>query len=193
MSRRSSAFDFTAAVRAVCSDMSARLPELAHIRLDRVAVGMRRARHREPHGVYATLTPLRFAGGAAIETRRGRRWRIAPLVDPAGQEYLYLLSFYLPRFLDLPLEGKLSTIVHELWHIGPMFDGDLRRHEGRCYAHGHSQREYNAAMDCLAQAWLAADPPEHLYDFLSRDFDQLRAEHGEIHGQRWPTPRLALA
>src|SRR4029453_13473942 len=103
--------------------------EARPIHLERVATGIRGARHRQPHGLYATLTPLRFADGATIDVRRGRRWRIEPIVDATGREYLYLLSFYLPRFLDLPLEGKLATIVHELWHIGPRFDGDLRRHQ----------------------------------------------------------------
>jgi hypothetical protein len=191
--RRPRGLDFTAAMRVLCADMAARLPELRHIRLDRVAVGLRHARHREPYGVYATLTPLRFAEGREFEVRRGRRRRIQALVDAAGCEYLYLLNFYLPRFLDLPLEAKLSTVVHELWHIGPRFDGDLRRHAGRCYAHGSSQRKYDAEMDRLAQRWLAADPPPHLYDFLSRDYDELRAEHGGVYGERWPAPRLLPA
>jgi hypothetical protein len=193
MPRRAQGFDVTAALRAICADMAARLPDLAHVQMPRVAVGLRHARHREPYGVYATLTPLRFAEGREHELRRGRRYRIQPLVDATGREYLYLLSFYVPRFLDLSLEDKLSTIVHELWHIGPRFDGDLRRHEGRCYAHGRSQREYDAAMDRLAQRWLAGDPPAHLYDFLSRDFDELRAEFGGVRGDRWPAPRLAPA
>ena len=97
---------------------------------DRVAIGICQTRNGAMHGVFATLTPLRFAGGRLDETVRGRRHRIQPLVDAAGQEFLYLLNFYLPRFLNLPLEEKLSTIVHELWHIGPQFDGDLRRHDG---------------------------------------------------------------
>jgi hypothetical protein len=125
--------------------------------------------------------------------RRGRGYRIQSLIDDQGGEFLYLLSFYLPRFLDLPLEGKLSTIVHELWHVGPLFDGDLRRHEGRCYAHGRSQRAYDAAMDRLAQQWLAADPPVHVYEFLAVGYDELRAEYGGVRGDRWPAPRLVPA
>jgi hypothetical protein len=193
MRGRAQGFDFTAAMRVVCADMAARLPQLRHVAMDRVAVGVRPARRRAPHGVYATLTPLRFPGGASQELRRARRYRIEGPLDGEGREFLYLVSFYLPRFLDLPLEEKLSTIVHELWHIGPAFDGDLRRHEGRCYAHGPSQRHYDAAMDRLAQAWLAADPPAHLYEFLARGYDELHAEHGGIRGERWPTPRIVPA
>jgi hypothetical protein len=190
---KSRGFDLTAALRRICVDMASRVPDLRHIDMERVGVGLRSARHREPHGVYATLTPLRFAEGRVLEMRRGRQWRIEPLVDGEGRELLYLLCFYVPRFLDMPLEGKLSTIAHELWHIGPAFDGDLRRHDGRCYAHGSSQRKYDAAMDRLAQRWLAADPPAHLYEFLGRSYDELVGEHGAVRGERWPVPRLTPA
>jgi hypothetical protein len=189
----SKGFDFTGAIRNVCADMTRRVPDLSHIDMPRVAIGICQTRNGAMHGVFATLTPLRFEGGRLDKTVRGRRHRIQPLVDATGQEFLYLLNFYLPRFLNLPLEEKLSTIVHELWHIGPEFDGDLRRHAGRCYAHGHSQREYNARMDRLTQQWLAADPPHHLYEFLESTFDELRAEHSGVRGQRWPTPRMMPA
>ncbi|MCA9237508.1 MAG: hypothetical protein KDA44_18670 [Planctomycetales bacterium] len=186
-------FDFTAAVRALCRDMIARLPELAHIDLPRVAIGVVQTRRDVTHGMYAALTPLRFEGGRTEGAVRGRRYRVQPLRDRAGQDYLYLLTFYLPRFLNTSLEEKLSTVLHELWHIGPAFDGDLRRHSGRCYAHGRSRKEYDAQMDRLAQRWLAQDPPLHLYDFLERSFEELHAEFGGVAGDRWPTPKLIPA
>lgn len=191
--RRSKGFDFTAAMRLVCVDISQRLPEMSHVTMERVAIGVCQTRNAAMHGVFATLTPLRFAGGAVEKKLRGRTMRIQPLVDGAGREFLYLLNFYLPRFLNLPLEEKLSTIVHELWHIGPQFDGDLRRHEGRCYAHGSSQRKYDELMDRLTRKWLASDPPAHLYEFLDREFLELSAEHGGIRGERWPAPRMVPA
>ena len=80
---------------------------------------------------------------------------------------LYILNFYLPRFLDLPLDEKLTTVAHELWHIGPRFDGDLRRFRGRCYAHSGSQRKYDAQVKRLVAAWLAAAPPAGMFEFLS--------------------------
>jgi hypothetical protein len=193
MPKPSKGFDFTAAVRVICVDMTRRLPDLSHIDMQRVAVGVCQTRNGASHGVFATLTPLRFEGGEVVKTLRGRRRRIQPLHDQAGQEFLYLLNFYLPRFLNLPLEEKLSTITHELWHIGPNFDGDLRRHAGRCYAHGHSQRKYDAHMDRLTQQWLALDPPPHLYEFLESTFDELAAEHGGVRGDRWPAPKILPA
>ena len=106
---------------------------------------------------------------------------------------LYLLSFYLPRFLERPFEEKLATVVHELWHIGPAFDGDLRRHPGRCYAHTHSQKQYDALVQKLAERWLALDPPAEIHAFLHSNFRQLEARYGRVFGQKIRTPRLLRA
>ena len=190
MESQSCGFDFTAAMRRLCLDMTVRLPELHHIDLNRVAISISQARNSESHGTYATLTPLRFESGATTKVVRGRRYGVEPVQSESGDEFLYILSFYLPRFLNTPLEENLSTVIHELWHISPAFDGDLRRHEGRCYAHGPSQKAYDALMDRLAQQWLALSPPEHLYEFLIGDFDELLAEHGGVTGSYWQAPKL---
>jgi hypothetical protein len=183
-------FDFTTAMRRLCADISARLGDFGHVDVHRVAFNVCQTRRDVNHGMYASLTPMRFAGGAEHKTIRGTSWGIEQLRDSVGQEYLYLLSFYLPRFQNLPLEEKLVTVFHELWHIAPEFNGDVRRHEGRCYAHGPSQREYDARMALLAQSWLGLNPPHHLYDFLSLTFAELVAEHGRVCGGRWRSPRL---
>lgn len=183
-------FDFTARMRLVCQDMTGRLPELGHIDLDRVLVCFKQARKRVPHGLFASLTPLRFAGGSATTIRRGRHFTIERLIDRAGREMLYVLGFYLPRFMDLKFREKLITIVHELWHISPAFDGDLRRHAGRCFAHTTSQKQYDAQMHRLAQRWLSLGPPEPLWGFLRGDMEELLARHGRIVGVKVPRPRL---
>ncbi len=186
-------FNFTQHMRSLCCDLTARLPDLAHIDMGRVAIRFCQARVRSRHGIYASLTPLRFEGGELLTRRRGRTWTVERLFDDAGREMLYLLSFYLPRFMERPLPHKLSTVVHELWHIGPAFDGDLRRHPGRCYAHTHSQREYDARMDELARKWLALEPSPETYDFLRHDFRALEACYGRVYGQKIRTPRLLRA
>lgn len=184
-------FDFTNSIRIVCDDMTRRVEELAHIDMQRVAVGFCQARKAVAHGLQASLTPLRFEGGAATKRIRGRTMTTQKLLDGSGRDYLYLLQFYLPRFLNHPLEEKLVTIVHELWHISPAFDGDIRRMKGRCYVHGSSQREFDEQAAQLARVWLAADPPEGIYEFLERDFATLAAEHGGVCGQRYPAPKLS--
>ena len=91
------------------------------------------------------------------------------------------------------MEEKLSTVVHELWHVGPRFDGDLRRHDGRCWAHGHSQEKYNAEARQLALRWLALGPPPQTHEFLRLRFGELARRHGRVFGQKIPTPKLIRA
>lgn len=188
--REVTGFDITRHVRQVAQDMVRSLPELAHIDCDRVAFAFCQTRKRVRHGLFASLTPMRFAAGATSGVRRGRRYGVQPVVDASGREMLYILRVYLPRFMDLDFREKLITILHELWHISPQFDGDLRRHEGRCYIHTSSQAEYDAEMGQLADRWLNLDPTTALYGFLQLSFAELHAAHGPVFGTKIPQPKL---
>jgi predicted metallopeptidase len=183
-------FDFTLHMRRLCAHMVVGLPELAHVDLSRVAISFCQARTRDPRGLFASLTPLRFAGGRTQTVRRGRRWGVQRLLDPGGREMLYLLNFYLPRFLDLEFREKLNTVLHELWHVGPRFDGDLRRFSGRCYAHSGSRKRFDRHVDRMVDRYLALDPPEALLAFLRCDFPTLVGRYGRVFGQRIAAPKL---
>jgi hypothetical protein len=184
-------FDYCVAMQLLGQHMVVSTPELAHVDFRQICVVFAQARKRVNYGLYASLTPLRFKDGSLTTTRRGRPYTIQRLYERSGQqEYLYILTFYLPRFQDLDLREKLITIFHELWHISPQFNGDIRRHRGRCYAHTGSQAKYDEHMARLADAWLAQQPPEALWSFLKLDFTQLQARWGRITGQRAARPRL---
>jgi hypothetical protein len=183
-------FDFTAHVRRVCVDVVDRLPELSHIDLARVAIAFCQTRKRVSHGIYASLTPMRFKNGSLVTRRSGRWYTLQRLFDEQRREQLYILSFYLPRFMEVGLREKISTIIHELWHVSPNFDGDVRRHAGRCYAHTGSQRNYDAQMNDLADRWLATGPPEEVYRFLKLSFRELQADHGRVIGTKIRRPTL---
>ncbi len=183
-------FDFTQHMRRLCVHLTTALPDLAHIDLVRVAIRFCQVRKAVRHGMLASLTPLRFEHGSRFTERRGRRWRIETVRDADGREMLYLLSFYLPRFCEYPFGEKLATVIHELWHIGPQFDGDLRRHPGRCYAHSPRQRDFDAHAEAMARKWLAQSPPPASYAFLQKSFQELVREHGTVIGHRIRTPRI---
>jgi hypothetical protein len=85
---RGRGFDFTAHMRRLCADMVARLDALRHVDLPRVAIGFCQARTPTRHGTYASLTPMRFAGGQMHASRRGRKWGVQRLYSPSGSEYL---------------------------------------------------------------------------------------------------------
>jgi hypothetical protein len=183
-------FDFTANMRRVVQAMVDQLVELQHIQLDRVAFSFGQARKRTQHGIYASLTPMRFQGGSLTTQRRGEPYTVQRLFNKSGHEMLYILTFYLPRFMEVDLDEKLVTILHELWHISPKFDGDLRRHPGRCYVHSHSQKDYDARMRVLASRWIRGQPPQILYDFLRLSFSELHRRYGRVYGTRVPHPKL---
>jgi len=183
-------FDFTAWAERLCRDLTRRVPDLRHIRMDWVALSFSQSRSPGRHGLYASVTPLRFPGGEPHITRRGRRWGVQRILGPDGREMLYLMTFYLPRFLNLPWREKLTTVAHELWHIGPESDGQLRRFAGRCHAHGHSQKAYDARVEELVDCYLAAHPPAELLAPLRHDFRHLRQQYGRVTGQRIRAPKL---
>ena len=183
-------FNFTQQMRLLCADMVRSLAQLQHIDLDRVAISFSQALKRVDHGFHASITPMRFEGGSLTSLRKGRKYRVERLYDQQNREMLYILSFYLPRFMDVDFHEKLVTIFHELWHISPQFDGDLRRHPGRYYAHSHSEAQYDAEMALLAKEYLALNPPETLLSFLRESYDQLHARTGRIYGMKISRPKL---
>ncbi len=187
MSRRG--FDFTGAMQLLCDDVVARTPDLAHVRMPHVAVAFAQARHRELHGLQAKLTPMRFEQGALTCRRSGHHWTVRRMFD-GEREILYILTFYLPRFLDQPLSEKLITVFHELFHISPRFDGDIRRMEGRYHVHTHSQKEYDRQMAVYSERYLASNPHEKTWGFLRSNFNDLVHHHGGVIGRKVPIPRL---
>jgi hypothetical protein len=135
------------------------------------------------------VTPLRFRHGQLVRIRDGVTYRVQRyFVD--GQEMLYLVTFCLPRFLDQSFDDKIITLFHELYHISPQFEGDLRRLDGRCALHSRSKREYDAQMAVLARSYLSSGADPTLHAFLRLDFAQLAHRHQHVVGVVVPRPRL---
>jgi len=182
-------FDYTHHMRALLVDILARTPDLAHINLEYVLLGISRARTRRPFGLQAKVTPMRFKHGALTQRRRGWIYQVQQF-SVNGVGMLYLLSFCLPRFQDLGFDEKMITIFHELFHISPEFNGDLRRHEGRYYQHSHSKKKYDLHMQKYVQAYFDSGPTLGLSDFLRFNFEELHERHGGVHGAMVPVPKL---
>jgi len=144
---------------------------------------------RDAQGLQARVTPLRFAKGQLQHQKRGFIYQIQRYVHD-HDEFLYLLTFCLPRYLDQDFDHKMVTLFHELYHIGPAFDGDLRRHEGRYHLHSHSKCDYDRLAADLARRYLADNPDPRLSSFLRLNFQQLCERHGKVIGVVVPRPKL---
>jgi hypothetical protein len=185
--------NLTGEMEKLIGDIVLRVPELSHIEPSRVLVCVASTRGGGVHGTYAKIHPLRFPGGGrTIETRRGLGKVVyaMPEVNYRGIDMLYIVYFLVPRFLNLPLREKLITIFHELYHISPQFDGDIRRFPGKNYAHGSSRKRYNSLMARLVEVYLGKLEDESLVGFLEGDMAAIRARHRVMVGRRFPAPRL---
>lgn len=182
-------WDFSTAMTCLCADIVARCPELSHIRMEQVLVTFTPSRNRSRYGLQARVTPLRFRHGA-LTRRQGTCEYQVQRFFVEGREILYLLTFCLPRFLDQNFLEKLTTIFHELYHINPAFDGDLRRHAGRYCLHTHSKASYDAHMHRLAQEYLRDHGQPHVYEFLRYDARKLSERYGGIVAAIVPRPKI---
>jgi hypothetical protein len=187
--------DFSAELDILSRDLCSRIPELSHIDPNLLLFSITRSRAEGTHGTYARIVPLRFAGGTREYTRRRGLWQETfrmPVLEHQQREIYYLITIFIPRFLRLSFEQKLSTIVHELYHISATCDGDIRRFSGRNFAHGSSRAAYNRIIRLLVDRYLAGHPPERLLSFLHFDENLWRQQQIRITGITTAVPRARL-
>jgi hypothetical protein len=115
-----------------------------------------------------------------------------PALSHQGREILYVIYFMIPRFLDRTFRDKLITIFHELYHISPRFDGDIRRFPGRNFAHGGSTKRYNRLMERFVDEYLQISGSTGLTAFLESGMSQLREKHSTIVGRKMVMPKIGV-
>jgi predicted metallopeptidase len=186
---RSQPFDFSAQMARLCADVAGRCETLQHVHMPRVLVTFTPSRNRSRYGLQARVTPLRFRNGALTRRHGAIEYQVQRFfVD--GREMLYLLTFCLPRFLDQSFDEKMVTVFHELFHVSPSFDGDLRRHPGRYAVHTHSKAHYDSHVAVLARQYVEDHPEPSLFTFLRAGYRELWDRHGGIVGTVVPRPKL---
>ncbi len=159
-----------------------RMPELAHIQPARILHGVSQARTRSRYGVYAQCHALRFKHGERELITRKCKF-VWPEIRLRGHEMLYYITYFLPRFLDQPPMERMKTLLHELYHISPKFNGDLRRFNGRNEFHGSVRDDFDGAVEKLAQR-AAKEIDLERFQFLKFTFDELGQRHGGIVGNK---------
>jgi hypothetical protein len=143
------------AVRLLIRDIARRLPELSHVRADRILVVAGEARRASR----ATIRPLRFAHGRRLSPDGTRR---RPRVSFCTRRILYVMTLR-PLFFRMSTpEKRVETVIHELFHISQAFDGSLdpaRRHsalKGPGFEHALRPlvKRYLAGCSDKALAWV---------------------------------------
>jgi predicted metallopeptidase len=187
--------NLTAELERLIADIVLKMPEFSHIDPQRILVCVSSTRGGGVHGTYAKIHPLCFENGTRCKTiSRGVRRHTyeMPTISHRGVEMLYVVYFLIPRFLNLPFREKLITLFHELFHISPEFNGDIRRFPGKNYAHGSSTKRYNAYMARLVDAYLEKHEPGSLTAFLEGDMAAIRERYKTIVGRKMAAPRIVM-
>ena len=187
--------NLTAELERLIADIAGKVEEFSHIDPQRILVCVSSTRGGGVHGTYAKIHPLCFENGTRCKTiSRGVRRHTyeMPTISHRGVEMLYVVYFLIPRFLNLPFREKLITLFHELYHISPEFNGDIRRFTGKNYAHGSSTRRYNAQMDKLVGIYLGQHGDCSLAAFLEGNMEEIRVRYKTIVGRKLAAPRIKL-
>jgi hypothetical protein len=137
---------------------------------------------------------------SGLITRRSEPFVMrSPVVTVGGRAVKYLISIALPRFCDQSLAysrkarfyrraddlwiAKLDTVIHELYHIAPDYNGIRRidRGDGTFFAEYHGGRFLQEVAEMVG-IYLDSHPDPLTYGFLRHNFDVLDAGFGGILG-----------
>jgi len=83
----------------------------------------------------------------------------------------------------------VATVLHELYHISPLFNGDVRRFSGKNYAHGSSRKRYDDIINKFTGEYMNSTNHPELSTFLKYKYSELRRRNGAIYGDMIRIPR----
>jgi hypothetical protein len=156
--------DFTQAVFALIAWVSKSVKEYRHIDASKVVIVAGEAR-RASRG---TVKPLCFTDGRRVDSL-GRR---KPQVRVHGQRMLYCITLRPLFFRRSTPRERVATVLHELFHISPAFDGTLD-HKRR---HAEAGDGFESEFAPIERRCWRALPPEIVAPF---------AYDGEVRVQQW--------
>ncbi len=183
--------DLSLELTGIIKEIVTRCTTLAHIDVNRVLVCVGSNRSGRNGGLYGKLIPLRFKDGSSVLQYRGRLYAI-PEISNNGHPCLYIIYFYMPRFFDLPWEEKLRVIFHELYHINPCFDGDIRRMGAVKKAHGHSKKHFDSLYDPEMRLFIPYIRETAHIDFLSMNSRDLYARYSRVTAIKMKHPKPVI-
>ena len=137
-------------------------------------------------GIYGKLLPMRFENGSEIVQHNSRYYTIPRLIVN-DIEILYVMYFYMPRFFDLSAAEKVNVMFHELYHISPEFNGDIRRMGSVKKAHGHSKKSFEEKYIEYSRSFYEYVRNTPYQAFLSMKSDDLQQRFKKIHFRKMKT------
>jgi hypothetical protein len=168
--------DFTASVKRLMAHAAATMREFRHLDPNAILVVAGEAR-RASRG---TVKPLCFAQGR----RRDAVGRRKPLVTFHGHRVLYAITLRPLFFRASTPRQRVATLLHELFHISPAFDGTLD-HRRR---HAEAGEGFEVEFAPVERRYWKKVPPEILeafsYDGEVRVLQWLEKPQSWLPGER---------
>jgi predicted metallopeptidase len=159
----------------------------SHIDVSKVVVCLGSNKRNGRGAIYGKLVPLKFQNGSDVLNFRGRNYAIPDIVNN-GLSQLYAVYFYLPKFFDLSAEEKLNVIFHELYHISPEFNGDIRRMGSVKKAHGSSRKRFDLKFEKEVKLFYEYILSTAYFDFLKMDSKSLHDNY-RVYARRMKIPK----
>ena len=132
---------------------------------------------------YGKLQPLRFKDGSEI-VQHNKSYYTIPKIVLNNIEILYILYLYIPKFFELPINDKINVMFHELYHISPKFNGDIRRMGNIKSAHGHSKKSFEEKYIKYASKYFSKINETPFYSFLQMSFEYIETQFKVIKYRR---------
>lgn len=151
--------------------------------LNRILICCASSRNDFKGATYGKLLPLRFKDGSEIISYNNRHYTI-PKVKINNIEILYIIYFYIPKFFNLSVGDKVKVIFHELYHINPEFNGDIRRMGNFKSAHGHSRKAFEEKYIVYAETFLKTIKNSPYFHFLEMNYEDIHNQFKKILYQR---------
>ena len=145
-------------------DLSTRSPEFSHLVPAKVLVVAGEAR-RASRG---SVKPLAFARAKSRDHSGVRK----PVVRVEGRRMLYCVTLRPLFFRESRPEQRIETLLHELYHVSPAFDGTL----DPARRHARLGRRFSRRFRPLVRRYLRDCPAEVLAPF---------AHHGPVRILAW--------
>lgn len=171
--------------------ISLRFDSFSHIDSKRilVCVGSNRTGGRGG-GIYGKLVPLKFKDGAEMLKFNGRYYAMPRIIEN-GLPLQYVLYFYTPKFFNLRAFEKIKVIFHELYHISPKFNGDIRRMGKVKLAHGSSKKKFDSYFEAEAKIFFDQLATTEYMNILDMNSRALQKEYS-VYARRMKIPKPVI-
>jgi hypothetical protein len=186
-----SSINLTDTLTLIIGEIARHSPAFAHVDTSRLLVSTASNRNGRRSTIYGKLVPLRFRDGNRVFMHRGRCYAMPEIVHE-GRPLLYIIYFYSPRFFDLPAREKLRVIFHELYHISPEFNGDIRRMGKVKHSHGHSRTRFDSHFEGDLEKFHRTIVGTPLERFLEMTTHDIFSSFDRVLSQRMKLPKPVI-